>query len=216
MKVANAMVQSLLPLCFLLLSLARQPLLAAEPEPEPVVDKQGNKLIPGAGYYVWPLWGDNGGLSLGQTRNKTCPLDVIRDPEFIGLPLTLQAPGLDYIPTQTDLTIGFNVKTTCNQPTTWRLLKVGSGFWFISTGGESQALTSKFKIERLEGDHAYEIYSFKFCPSVPGVICAPVGTYTDADGTKVMAIGDDIETYYVRFQKVDTYAQEKDQGFTSA
>ncbi|XP_061355853.1 latex serine proteinase inhibitor-like [Gastrolobium bilobum] len=205
----------LLPLCFLLFVFNTQPLLAAEPEP--VVDKQGEPLQPGVGYYVWPLWADNGGLALGHTRNKTCPLDVIRDPSFIGLPVTLYAPGLDYIPTLTDLTIGFNVKTTCNEPTVWKLSKVGSGFWFLSTGGEAHAITSKFKIERLEGEHAYEIYSFKFCPTVPGsgVLCAPVGSYEDADGTKVMAIGDDIETYYVRFQKVSTYPQEKNQGFSS-
>ncbi|OIW15677.1 hypothetical protein TanjilG_09615 [Lupinus angustifolius] len=214
MKVANTMFQSLLPLCFILLSLTTKPLLASEPEP--VVDKQGNPLQPGVGYYVWPLWGDNGGLTLSQTRNKTCPLDVIRNPDFIGSPLTLFAPNLDYVPTETDLTIGFNVKTTCNQPTTWKLLKEGSGFWFVSTGGEFGALTSKFKIERLSGEHAYEIYSFKFCPSVPGVLCAPVGTFTDADGTRVMAVGDDIETYYVRFQRVDISAQKKEHGFDSA
>ncbi|XP_057758699.1 kunitz-type elastase inhibitor BrEI-like [Arachis stenosperma] len=208
MKVA--MIQFLSLCIFLLIN--TQTLLAAEPEP--VVDKQGEPLQPGVGYYVWPLWEDNGGLTLGHTRNKTCPLDVIRDPSFIGSPVTFRAPGLDYIPTETDLTIDFAVKTTCNEPTIWRLLKEGSGFWFLSTGGDSQSLVSKFKIERLAGDHAYEIYSFKFCPSQPGVICAPVGTFVDADGTKVMAIGDNIETYYVRFQKVFTYAQEKNPAFS--
>lgn len=213
MKVAKF--QFLLPLCFLLLAFNTQPLLAAEPEP--VVDKQDEPLQPGVGYYVWPLWDNKGGLALGQTRNQTCPLYVIRDPVFIGLPVTLYPPGgLDYIPTLTDLTISFPVRTTCNQPTVWKLTKEGSGLWFLSTGGESQALTSKFKIERLEGDHAYPIYSFKFCPSVPGVLCAPVGTYVDSDGTKVMAIGDNIETYYVRFQKVSTYPQKKNQAFSSA
>ncbi|MED6143251.1 hypothetical protein PIB30_004338 [Stylosanthes scabra] len=176
-----------LPLCtFLLLAFNTHPLLAADPEP--VVDKQQEPLQPGVGYYVWPLWADNGGITLGHTRNKTCPLDVIRDASFIGSPVTFRAPGLDYVPTETDLTIDFAVKTTCNEPTVWRLLK--------------------------EGDHAYEIYSFKFCPSQPGVICAPVGTFVDADGTKVMAIGDNIDTYYVRFQKVSTYVQEKNPAFS--
>ncbi|TKY44955.1 Miraculin protein [Spatholobus suberectus] len=203
-----------LPLCFsLLLAFNTQPLLAAEPEP--VVDKQGNPLQPGGGYYVWPLWADDGGLTLGQTRNKTCPLDVIRDPSFIGSPVSFFVPGLDHVPTLTDLTIDFQVRTVCNQPTVWRLSKEGAGFWFVSTSGNPQDITSKFKIERLEGEHAYEIYSFKFCPSVPGVLCAPVGTFEDADGTKVMAIGDGIETYYVRFQKVSTYPL-KNQGFSSA
>jgi len=198
----------LLPLCFsLLLAFNTQPLLAAEPEP--VVDKQGNPLVPGVGYYVWPLWADEGGLTLGQTRNKTCPLDVIRDPSFIGSPVAFFAEGLGHIPTETDLTIDFPVQTSCNQPTVWKLSKEGSGFWFVSTSGTPGDLVTKFKIERLQGDHAYEIYSFKFCPSVPGVLCAPVGTFVDDDGTKVMAVGDNIEPYYVRFQKVSFTGQEK-------
>jgi len=188
-----------LPL-LLVLALNTEPLLAAEPEP--VVDKQGNPLVPGVGYYVWPLWADDGGLTLGQTRNKTCPLDVIRNPSFIGSPVAFFAEGLGHIPTLTDLTIDFPVATVCNQPTVWRLSKQGAGFWFVSTRGNPEDITSKFKIERLEGDHAYEIYSFKFCPSVPGTLCAPVGTFEDVDGTKVMAVGDNIEPYYVRFQKV--------------
>ena len=206
MKVA--MFLQSLPLCFsLLLAFNTQPLLAAEPEP--VVDKQGEPLVPGVGYYVWPLWADEGGLTLGQTRNKTCPLDVIRDPSFIGSPVAFSAEGLDHIPTLTDLTIDFPVVTACNQPTVCKLSKEGSGFWFVSTSGNPQDITSKFKIERLEGDHAYEIYSFKFCPSRPGVLCAPVGTFQDSDGTKVMAVGDNIDPYYVRFQKFSLKDQEK-------
>src|ERR1044072_7083683 len=98
----------ILPLCFLsLLVLNTQPLLAAEPEPEPVVDKQGKPLEPGAGYYAWPLWADHGGLALGHPRNKTCPLDVIRDPSKIGTPTKFHVSqsSLDYIPTLTDLTV---------------------------------------------------------------------------------------------------------------
>ncbi|XP_057446634.1 kunitz trypsin inhibitor 5-like [Lotus japonicus] len=219
MKVAATMFQ-ILPLFFLsLLILNTQPLLAAEPEPEPVVDKQGNPLEPGVGYYAWPLWADNGGLTLGRTRNKTCPLDIIRDPSKIGTPIEFHVADSDlgYIPTLTDLTVEMPILgSRCQEPKVWRLLKVGSGFWFLSTGGVAGNLVSKFKIERLAGEHAYEIYSFKFCPSVPGVLCAPVGTYEDADGTKVMAIGDDIETYYVRFQKASsTLAQKKNQDLSS-
>ncbi|XP_020213133.1 kunitz trypsin inhibitor 2 [Cajanus cajan] len=200
------------PLCLsLLLALNTHPLLAAEPEA--VVDKQGEPLRPGVGYYVFPLWADEGGLSLGPTRNKTCPLDVIRDPSFIGLPLTFSAPGFDYIPTLTDLKVDFPVSTICVQSNVWRLRKEGAGFWFVSADGNPNDITSKFKIERLEGEHAYEIYSFKFCPSVPGTLCAPVGTFVDTDGTKVMAVGDNIEPYYVRFQKASVN-HEKNQAFS--
>ncbi|KAK7314797.1 hypothetical protein VNO77_33325 [Canavalia gladiata] len=213
MKIAKL---QLLPLCFLLLALntlAMESVLATKPEA--VVDKQGNPLQPGVGYYVWPLWADNGGLTLGRTRNKTCPFDVTRDPSFIGTPVAFTAPGTDYIPVLTDLTIDFPVRTVCAQPTVWKLSKEGSGFWFLSTNGDPKDITSKFKIEKLKGEHAYEIYSFKFCPSVPGVLCAPVGTFEDADGTKVMAVGDNIEPYYVRFQKVPIKSQQKTQAFSS-
>ncbi|KAL5142730.1 Miraculin [Glycine soja] len=118
---------------------------------------------------------------------------------------------IDHVPTLTDLTIDFPVVTLCNQPTVWRLSKVGSGFWFVSTSGDPNDITSKFKIERLEGDHAYD---FKFCHSVPGVLCAPVGTFEDADGTKVMAVGDNIEPYYVRLERVSTFGKEKKLPFS--
>ncbi|KAK2373766.1 kunitz-type elastase inhibitor BrEI [Trifolium repens] len=48
------------------------------------------------------------------------------------------------------------------------------------------------------GDHSYDIYSFKLYPSVFSVICAPVGTFVDADGTKVLVVGASIdEPYYI-------------------
>ncbi|CAJ2643593.1 unnamed protein product [Trifolium pratense] len=145
-------------------------------------------------------------------RKKT----YIRNPDAIGSPVTFSASGLDYIPTLTDLTIQIPILgTPCNEPKIWKLSKVGSGFRFVSTGGVAGDLISKFKIERLAGEHAYEINSFKFCPSVPGVLCAPIGTFEDADGTKVMAVGDGIEPYYVRFQKVSTFVQKKNQDLSS-
>ncbi|CAI8599597.1 unnamed protein product [Vicia faba] len=196
--------------CFLslLVLFNAKPLQGAEPEA--VLDKQGKRLKPGKGYYVWQFWADNiGGLTLGTTRNKTCPLDVIRNPKAIGSPVYFSAPGLTYIPTQTDLTIEIPiVGSPCKESKVWKLSKEGSGFWFVSTGGVAGDLISKFKIEKLEGDIDVPIYIFKFCPSVPGVLCAPVGTFTDTDGTKVLAVGDDLEPYYVRFQRVSAFPQE--------
>jgi hypothetical protein len=63
---------------------------------------------------------------------------------------------------------------------------------------------------------SYEIYSFLYCPSVSGVLCAPVGTFVDTDGTKIMAVGAGIEEpYYVRFQKASTFTQNKNQDLSS-
>ncbi|WJX18831.1 RING-type E3 ubiquitin transferase [Trifolium repens] len=53
-------------------------------------------------------------------------------------------------------------------------------------------------------DHSYDIYSFKLYPSVFSVICAPVGTFVDADGTKVLVVGASIdEPYYVVLEEAN-------------
>jgi hypothetical protein len=198
-----------------------KPLQGEEPEPletEPVVDKQGNPLKLGEAYYIFPLGEDNGGITLGQTRNKTCPLDVIRNPEAIGSPVFFFTFDFDYIPTVTDIFIEIRIlDSPCNEEKIWKISKTEQAyFWFVSTNGRLGHFDSKFKILKLEGEHAYEIYSFMYCPSRPFSLCYPVGTFVDTDGTKVMAFGKDIyDPYYVRFQKVSTFAQEKNQSLSS-
>ncbi|CAJ2643594.1 trypsin inhibitor A-like protein [Trifolium pratense] len=209
-----------IPLCFLISLLVlfnTKPLQGAEPEP--VLDIEGNPLQPKVGYYAWPLWANSGGITLGQTRNKTCPLDVIRDPNSIGEPILFTPPGdLDFVPTLTDLTIDIRLLGPCVQYSrTWKTELVGSGFsglFFVSTGGRSGDLDTKFKIVRLEGD----IYSFKYCPSgVPyEVTCTTVGTFVDTDGTKVLAFGKGVdEPYYVRFHKASTFPLKKYQDLST-
>lgn len=101
--------------CFLLLAFNTQALPIG---PEIVVDMQGNLLEPKREYYVLPHWTDFGGLKLGQTRNKTCHLDVLYTPTHIHSLVTFSAPaGLGYISTLTDLTIELQMKTICDQPT---------------------------------------------------------------------------------------------------
>ncbi|CAJ2643596.1 trypsin inhibitor A-like protein [Trifolium pratense] len=181
-------------------------------EPEPVVDMEGNPLQPRVGYYAWPLWANNGGIRLGETRNKTCPLDVIRDPNSIGEPILFTPPGdLDFIPTLTDLTIRIQILGPCVQDSRiWKITKVGADLWFVSTRGIAGDLYSKFKIVKLQGEHAYDIYSFEYCPSfVYGALCTTVGTFVDSDGTKVLALGEGIdEPYYFRFHKASTFPLE--------
>ncbi|XP_057446632.1 kunitz trypsin inhibitor 5-like [Lotus japonicus] len=215
----------ILPLCFLsLLVLNTQPLLADEPEPA-AVDMQGNPILPGVKYYVRPVSAENGGLALGHTRNKTCPLDIILDPFSLGTPTVFQTSSssdLGYIPISTDLTVEMPVlKSPCKEPKVWRIAKEGADFWFVSTQGVPGNDASRFKIVRFEeGDnHANEgeIYSFSYCPSIWGYICAPVGIYVDDDGTQVMAVGAGVgKPYHVRFQKVSSaYLELKNQDFSS-
>jgi hypothetical protein len=126
-----------MPPCFLisLLVLFNTKQLQGEPlKTEPVVDKQGNPLQPGEGYYVFPLWEDNGGITLGQTRNKTCPLDVIHNPEAIGSPVFFNVFDFDYIPTVTDLFIEIPIlDSPCNEEKKiWKISKEGANFWFVN------------------------------------------------------------------------------------
>ncbi|GAU23129.1 hypothetical protein TSUD_305770 [Trifolium subterraneum] len=97
----------------------------------------------------------------------------------------------DYIPTLTDIFIDIPILgSPCNEKSFWKISKTEEAyFWFVSTGGRVGNLESKFKIVKLE---------------------------EDADGTKVMAFGKRIyDPSYFRFQKVSTFAQEKNQDLSS-
>ncbi|GAU23125.1 hypothetical protein TSUD_305730 [Trifolium subterraneum] len=208
-----------IPLCFLISLLVlfnTQPLQGAEP----VVDIEGYPLQPGVGYYASPHGENSGGIVLGHTRNQTCPLDVILDPNSIGERIFFTPPGgLGFIPTLTDLTIEIPILGPCIQYSRiWKTTLVGTGYsglFFVSTDGIEGDLFSKFKIVKFQ--HAIDdIYRFEFCPSVPGAICKPVGTFVDTDGTKVLAVGEGIDQpYYVRFHKSSTFPLKKYQDVST-
>ncbi|WJX41732.1 hypothetical protein P8452_29045 [Trifolium repens] len=101
---------------------------------------------------------------------KECEANfTIISAKSMGEPIFFSAPGLDFIPTLTDLTITIPVLDRCVQDS--KILhtsKYETDFWFMSTRGVPGDFTTKFKIVKLQGD----IYSFEFCPSHPvGVIC---------------------------------------------
>lgn len=70
-------------LSFLLLGLARA---------EVVLDTSGDKVVPFEEYYILPFnFALGGGLSLANTSNKTCPVDVIKEISEVenGMPLKI-------------------------------------------------------------------------------------------------------------------------------
>ncbi|RYR07052.1 hypothetical protein Ahy_B05g074369 [Arachis hypogaea] len=82
-------------------------------------------------------------------------------------------------------------------------VKVLSGVWFISTDGVAgnpgvNTVVNWFKIEKDGKD-----YNLSFCPSVCNcsTLCRALGIFTDSDGTKHLALSDQVPTFKVMFKK---------------
>ncbi|CAL0332630.1 unnamed protein product [Lupinus luteus] len=179
--------------------------------PEPVLDISGQKLKTGINYNILPLIrGSGGGLTISSaSNNNTCPLYIVQEKVEIlnGKPVTFtpyKANKDGVILTSTDLNIkSFITTTTCSQTPVWRLLKVLSGVWFLSTGGVegnpgSQTIVNWFKIEKDGKD-----YVLSFCPSVCNcqTLCRSLGIYIDDDGNKHLALSDKVPSFRVVFKR---------------
>ncbi|XP_073220630.1 kunitz trypsin inhibitor 5-like [Cicer arietinum] len=181
--------------------------------PQPVLDISGKKVTTGVKYYILPvIVGNGGGLtvtSIADNNNNTCPLYVVQEKQEVqnGQPVTFTPYNATkgVILTSTDLNIksSFTKKTTCAQPPVWKLLKVLSGVWFLSTGGVEgnpgfQTIGNWYKIEKAGKD-----YVLSFCPSVCNchTLCRELGLYTDDKGIKHLALSDQVPSFRVVFQR---------------
>ncbi|OIW12006.1 hypothetical protein TanjilG_16117 [Lupinus angustifolius] len=178
--------------------------------PEPVVDISGQKLKTGLNYNILPLIkGSGGGLTILPSNNNTCPLYIVQEKVELlnGKSVTFtpyKANKHGVILTSTDLNIkSYVTTTTCSQSPVWRLLKVLSGVWFLSTGGVegnpgSVTIVNWFKIEKDEKD-----YVLSFCPSVCKcqTLCRSLGIYIDDDGNKHLALSDKVPPFRVMFKR---------------
>ncbi|XP_015966198.1 kunitz trypsin inhibitor 5 [Arachis duranensis] len=176
---------------------------------EPVLDVTGQKLRSGVKYFILPvLRGRGGGLTVGSSVNSTCPIYVLQDKLEVtrGTPVTFtpSTPNKDgVILTSTDHNIKSTSAPKCKESSVWRLLKVLSGVWFISTDGVAgnpgvNTVVNWFKIEKDGKD-----YNLSFCPSVCNcsTLCRPLGIFTDSDGTKHLSLSDQVPTFKVMFKK---------------
>ncbi|KAL2334380.1 hypothetical protein Fmac_015593 [Flemingia macrophylla] len=181
--------------------------------PEPVVDTSGQKLRTGVQYYILPVTrGKGGGLTVANssTGNDTSPVFVVQEKLEVlnGTPVTFtpydstQNKGL--ILTSTDLNIRFYVTTSaCAKPPVWKLLKVLTGVWFLSTGGVEgnpgiETIVNWFKIEKAEKD-----YVLSFCPSVCKchTLCKDLGIYVDDNGNRHLSLSDKVPSFRVMFKR---------------
>ncbi|XP_020213156.1 kunitz trypsin inhibitor 2 [Cajanus cajan] len=179
--------------------------------PEPVLDTSGQKLITGVKYYILPVTrGKGGGLTVASTsaNNDTCPLFVVQEKLEVlkGTPVTFTPynakTGL--ILTSTDLNIrSYVTSSTCAKPPVWKLLKVLTGVWFLSTGGIEgnpgiDTIVNWFKIEKAEKD-----YVLSFCPSVCKcqTLCRELGIYVDDDGYKHLSLSDKVPSFRIMFKR---------------
>ncbi|KAK7315098.1 hypothetical protein VNO77_33630 [Canavalia gladiata] len=178
--------------------------------PEPVLDISGQKLRTGVKYYILPAIRAKGagGLTAASTGNDTCPLFVVQEKleSLRGTPVTFTPYNAQkgVILTSTDLNIkSYVTKTTCANTPVWKLLKVLTGVWFLSTGGVEgnpgiETIVNWFKIEKAEKD-----YVLSFCPSVCKcqTLCRELGIYVDDDGNKHLALSDKVPSFRVVFKK---------------
>ncbi|KAI4299792.1 hypothetical protein L6164_033218 [Bauhinia variegata] len=157
---------------------------------DPVLDIDGDPLLPGHQYYVYPhIWGPTGGgLSPGKTGNQnTCPVSVLSLPFWNdrGKPLIF-TPLLDtgIVPTDSALDIAFAEAPDCAESGKWLIVDDMKGeYWSVGIGGPQdhqgyQTLTGYFKIHKL-GSFAYR---FSFLPLVNAPTSGYIGQARDKDG----------------------------------
>jgi hypothetical protein len=90
---------------------------------EQVLDTNGNPIIPGGEYYIFPATQDphKGGLRLAKTGDSKCPVTILQNENITGLPVkfTIQGISNGIILTGTDLKIEFTKKPNCVKSSQW-------------------------------------------------------------------------------------------------
>lgn len=183
----------------------------------PVFDLYGKPLRSGEEYYVVPVVrGRGGGLTLGSTGNKTCPLDVLQEPLEVkdGLPLIFHPTDGKrgaVVRISTDHNIKFSASSICVQSTVWKLeLDESIQKYVITTGGVEgnpgrETISNWFKIEKYNSSSSSNRdYKLFFCPTVCDfckVICRDVGVVVE-DGVRRLSVSltDDITPFRLNFK----------------
>ncbi|KAJ7975423.1 Kunitz trypsin inhibitor [Quillaja saponaria] len=186
------------------------PLISAKPSvgQAQVLDTNGNPVEWGKNYYILPFIREplGGGLILGSHNNRSCPLYVTQELSDVEKGLTVVfSPRISGLPTVSILdpliitTTSPNI-ATCEILLVW-LLVPQNRLWLVSTGGNSAALNSVFMIVPYKSYY----YNIVFCPglSVIPSMCQGLGMYYGKDGTRYLALGDDIEPFKFVLQKAD-------------
>ncbi|KAJ7975424.1 Kunitz trypsin inhibitor [Quillaja saponaria] len=187
------------------------PLISTKPSvgQAQVLDTSGNPVEWGKNYYILPFIREplGGGLILGSHNNRSCPLYVTQELSDVekGLRVVFSS-RVSRLPTVSPLaplsitTTSPNI-VTCELLLVWQLVPESNSLWLVSIGGNSASLNSVFKIV------PYDSYSYSivFCPGLSGIpsLCKGLGIYYGKDGTRYLALGEDIEPFKFVFQKAD-------------
>ncbi|KAI4299798.1 hypothetical protein L6164_033224 [Bauhinia variegata] len=184
-------------------------LFALTTNAEPVLDTNGDPLVPGHRYYVYPhIWGPTGGgLLLEKTGNQnTCPVSVLPSLFEVdyGKPLVF-SPLLDIatVPTDSALDIAFAEVPDCAESGKWLIVDdIKREYWSVGVGGPQdhqgyQTLTGYFKIHKY-GSYAYR---FSFLPLVNGPMSGYIGKAKDEDGNIRIVVTGEESSYGVVFIK---------------
>ncbi|KAJ7975430.1 Kunitz trypsin inhibitor [Quillaja saponaria] len=173
-----------------------------------VLDTDGNPVEWHRNYYILPfVWGPlGGGLTLGSHNNSICPFYVTQEPSDFSNGLTVAfspiISRLPFISSSAELSISTTgAVTTCKLSLVWKLVPESIRLWYVSTNGNFNFPNSIFRIEH------YESYYYKivFCPAWSPIptLCKGLGIDFAEDGTRYLAIGDDIEPFRFVFKKAE-------------
>ncbi|NP_001265999.1 triosephosphate isomerase 1 precursor [Cicer arietinum] len=164
---------------FLLFAILTNPLFAFSNNNaiEQVLDTNGNPLIPGDEYYIFPA-SDNpktGGLTLNKISDAECPVTVLQNNATRGLPVKFTLSGSNNtgnnILTNTDLEIEFTKKPNCVESSKWIVFVDDfTPQGCVGIGGPEnhlglEILNGKFLIVRHASGY---VYRFGFCLDVSG------------------------------------------------
>ncbi|XP_042040425.1 kunitz trypsin inhibitor 5-like [Salvia splendens] len=191
------MKSSYISLCLILLSISFDS--SAADEGAAVVDIDGNPVQAGVDYYILPvIQGRGGGLTLSSTGNKTCPLDVIQEPQEVdnGLPLTFHPANSSQgvVRVSADQNFVFSAASVCVQSTVRRLQRDDSiSNFLITTGGVEgnyglETAGNWYRIDEFDSD-----YKIVHCPGVCDtcrVVCGDVDVVVQ-DGVRRLVLNGD-------------------------
>ncbi|KAI4352001.1 hypothetical protein L6164_006294 [Bauhinia variegata] len=175
---------------------------------EPVLDVNGDLLLPSNQYYVLPLiWALGGGLRPGKIHDSTCPVGVVQDFSELsdGVPLGFSpVPDIGIVPANTPLSIAFAEAPRCAESGTWIVVKedLREGL-SLGIGGprdhpNHEIVRGHFTIHR-DGMG----YRINFLPSTGGATSGHVGRIFDQFGKRRLVVTDK-DPYLVVFKKASS------------
>ena len=141
-------------------------------------DANGELLVNGGTYHIFPFINIWGGMTLAKTGNETCPLTVSPAPNFSvfrnGLPWTISNPSkIKYIKSNTWVNIFSNEGKLPNcvpSPAFWTIVEGEDGTQSVKVGWHEDTIKGHFYIQPF----AIGSYKIVFCPT-DGGSCGDLG-----------------------------------------